>query len=64
MTCPNCGRPLSLLGETLAATETGSECRNCWTFLRRLQPAPRRARVTAWRPVRPARSLARLRRAA
>jgi hypothetical protein len=61
MTCPNCGRPLSLLEETLAATETGSECRHCWTFLRRLKPAPRRARVT---PLRPARSLARLRRAA
>src|SRR3989304_5195051 len=52
------GRPLSLLEETLAATETGTQCRNCWKFLRRLKPAPRLARVTA---LRPARSVARLR---
>lgn len=61
MTCPICGRPLSLLEETLAATETGTQCRNCWKFLRRLKPAPRLAKVTA---LRPARSVARLRRAA
>lgn len=61
MTCPICGRPLSLLEETLAATETGAQCRNCWKFLRRLTRAPRAAKVTA---LRPARSLERLHRAA
>lgn len=61
MTCPLCGRPLSLLEETLAAAETGTQCRNCWKFLRRLKPAPRLAKVT---PLRPACSVERVRRAA
>jgi len=49
MTCPVCGRPLSLLEEVLAATDTGVQCHGCWTLLRRLKPMRRLAVVTTLR---------------
>lgn len=52
MECPICGRLLSLLEEVLAATRSGAQCRHCWTLLRRLRPASRLARVTAFKPAR------------
>lgn len=54
MTCPVCGRPLGLIEEVLAASDTGVQCHGCWKLLRRLKPARRLAAVTALRtPARP-----------
>lgn len=47
MDCPNCGHPLSVLEEILAATDTGTQCSRCWKLLRRLKPAAARGKVTA-----------------
>lgn len=65
MVCPVCGHPLSRIEELLAGTETGTECRSCWKFFRRLKPGPRLSEVTVLRPTRRHRPRpARLRRAA
>lgn len=52
MDCPNCGHPLSLLEEVLAATHTGTQCSRCWKFLRRLKPVAPRTKVTAFKAAR------------
>ena len=52
MDCPNCGHPLSLVQEILAATPTGTQCSRCWKLLRRLKPATPRGRVTAFKAAR------------
>lgn len=64
MNCPYCGRSLNMLEEVLAATETGTQCRNCWKMLRRLRPERRRARVTPFKPARQGRPQRSQRRAA
>lgn len=63
MNCSVCGRPLSVLEEVLAATETGTQCRSCWKSLRRMKPRPAVA-VRASQPGQSPRSKPLLRRAA
>ena len=64
MLCPICGRPLSLLGEVLAATEMGAQCHGCWKHLRRMKSPLRPARVTPLPPAARRHAAPTLRRAA
>jgi hypothetical protein len=62
MDCPNCGRLLTRLAETLACTDMGTNCPHCWARIRRLTAAPKPIAFT--RRARKPQRVAPLRRAA